>query len=228
MYRQLNFQKTHLTLQCLKQRITERFPKSSLVEVCAELEALSSETEEKAKHIAEPNTTLRTIIGFTIVSALILIGVSISMMEFKPQKIAIQEMLPLIDAVLNEIIIFGAAIFFLFTLEARIKRAKALKALHEFRAIAHVIDMHQLTKDNEDQANNTASSPLRSMSNYELSRYLDYCSEMLSLTGKLAAFYAQNMPDAEVLSAVNDVEDLCNSFARKIWQKIMIIKQQEA
>ncbi|EDM25611.1 hypothetical protein LNTAR_24995 [Lentisphaera araneosa HTCC2155] len=226
MYRQLNFQKTHLTLQSLKQRISERFPESSLFKVCTELEVLSAETEEKAKLIAEPNMTLRTIIGFTIASALILIGVSISMMDFSLQKVSIQELLPLIDAVLNEIIIFGAALFFLVSLETRLKRAKALKALHEFRALAHVIDMHQLTKDNEDQGKNTASSPLRGMSNHELSRYLDYCSEMLSLTGKLAAFYAQNMPDSEVLSAVNDVEDLCNSLSRKIWQKIMIIKQQ--
>ncbi|WDE98844.1 hypothetical protein PQO03_13470 [Lentisphaera profundi] len=225
MYRELNFQKTHLTLQSLTQRISERFPKSGLVDVCTELEALSSETEEKAKHIAEPNMGLRTLIGFTIASAFILIGISISMMDFNLNKVAIQDMLPLIDAILNELIIFGAAIFFLFTLETRLKRSKALKALHEFRALAHVVDMHQLTKDSESQAHNTASSPLRSMSNHELSRYLDYCSEMLSHIGKLAAFYAQNMPDSEVLSAVNDVENLCNSLSRKIWQKIMIIKQ---
>ena len=33
------------------------------------------------------------------------------------------------------------------------------------------------------------------MSEFELMRYLDYCSEMLSLTGKLAALYMQNMRD---------------------------------
>jgi hypothetical protein len=33
------------------------------------------------------------------------------------------------------------------------------------------------------------------MSPFELTRYLDYCSEMLSLTSKLAAVYAQNLPD---------------------------------
>ena len=225
MYRELSFPKIHLTLQSLKQRITERFPESSLRKVADELEVLSAETEAKAKHIAEPHMNLRIIIGFTIASAIILIGLSINMLDFKPQKFAIQEALPLLEAVLNEIIIFGAAIFFLISLETRIKRAKALKALHEFRALAHVIDMHQLTKDNEDQKNNTASSPLRAMSKHELSRYLDYCSEMLSLIGKLAALYAQNLPDSEVLSAVNDVEDLCNSLSRKIWQKIMIIKQ---
>ena len=36
---------------------------------------------------------------------------------------------------------------------------------------------------------------------FELSRYLDYCSEMLSLTAKLAALYAQNLPDPVIIEA---------------------------
>ena len=46
-------------------------------------------------------------------------------------------------------VLIGAAIFFLVTLETRVKRRRALAALHELRAIAHIIDMHQLTKDPE-------------------------------------------------------------------------------
>jgi len=33
------------------------------------------------------------------------------------------------------------------------------------------------------------------MSPFLLCRYLDYCSELLSLTGKLAALYAQSFSD---------------------------------
>jgi hypothetical protein len=60
-----------------------------------------------------------------------------------------------------------------------------------------------------------------------LIRYLDYCSEMLSLTGKIAALYAQNFRDAVVLSAVNELENLTTGLSRKIWQKIMIVDKQE-
>ena len=225
MYRELNFKKTHQTMQCLLQRISERFPESSLLNVCRELETLSSETEAKAQKIAKPHIALRICIGITIALAIGLIILSFNMLEFKVKSFGINEILPLLDALLNELIIFGAAVFFLTSLETRFKRAKALAALHELRALAHVIDMHQLTKDNEDQGFNTASSPRRTLTPHELTRYLDYCSEMLSLTGKLAAIYAQNLPDAEVLSAVNDLETLTNSLSRKIWQKIMIIKQ---
>ena len=61
------------------------------------------------------------------------------------------------------------------------------------------------------------------MSRTQLPRYLDYCSELLALTSKLAALHAQNLNDAVVLSAVNDIEALTADLSRKIWQKISIL-----
>ena len=61
------------------------------------------------------------------------------------------------------------------------------------------------------------------MTPFELTRYLDYCSEMLSLTGKLAAVYAQNLPDPVVIDAVYDIESLTTDLSQKIWQKITIL-----
>lgn len=52
-----------------------------------------------------------------------------------------------LDAGFNVLILFGASLFFLLSLESRIKRHHILQALHELRSISHVIDMHQLTKD---------------------------------------------------------------------------------
>jgi len=57
-----------------------------------------------------------------------------------------------------------------------------------------------------------------------LSRYLDYCSEMLSLTGKIAALYVQTYDDGVALAAVNEVEGLTTGLSRKIWQKLMILE----
>ena len=103
-----------------------------------------------------------------------------------------------------------------------------MKAIHELRALAHIIDMHQLTKDPHVITNpggQTKSSPKRTMTDFELSRYLDYCSEMLSLIGKVAALYVQRFDDPVALSAVDQIEDLTTGLSRKIWQKIMIINQ---
>ena len=91
--------------------------------------------------------------------------------------------------------------------------------------------MHQLTKDPTtmpEGINETASSERHSMSAFELMRYLDYCSEMLALTGKLAALYMQNVRDPLIIQTVNEIEDLTGNLSRKIWQKIMILNQPTA
>ena len=63
------------------------------------------------------------------------------------------------------------------------------------------------------------------MNEFQLARYLDYCSEMLALTSKLAALYAARSRDSDVIDAVNDVEMLTSDLGRKIWQKITILSQ---
>jgi len=127
---------------------------------------------------------------------------------------------------MNLTVLVGAALLFATTLDDRIRRRRSLRELHVFRSIAHVIDMHQLTKDPSSilgEGLPTEASPERTMNRFELTRYLDYCSEMLSLTSKLAALYAQVLPDAVVIDAVNEIENLTANFSRKIWQKISIV-----
>jgi hypothetical protein len=131
-----------------------------------------------------------------------------------------------VEAAMNIVVLSGAMLFFLVSLETRIKRRRSLSDLHRFRSIAHVIDMHQLTKDPSTILGGgapTASSPKRTMSRFELTRYLNYCSETLSLTNKLAALYAQHLPDPVIIDAVNDIEDLTTNLCNKIWQKITIL-----
>jgi len=85
--------------------------------------------------------------------------------------------------------------------------------------------MHQLTKDPQNvlSGRDTTSSPARTLEPYQLARYLDYCSELLSLSSKLAALHVQYVNDPVVLDAVNDIETLAASLSNKIWQKIMIL-----
>jgi len=122
--------------------------------------------------------------------------------------------------------LIGAAIFFMVTIETRVKRHKASKFLNELRVIAHVIDMHQLTKDpgmREAFQQNTKNSPNRELDTFELQRYLDYCSEAFSLIGKVAALYAQSLPNEVVVRTVNEIEDLSSGLSRKVWQKLIIL-----
>ncbi|HVV98937.1 MAG TPA: hypothetical protein VHB77_01285, partial [Planctomycetaceae bacterium] len=71
----------------------------------------------------------------------------------------------------------------------------------------------------------TPSSPQRTMTPFLLCRYLDYCTELLSVTSKIAALYVQDFPDSDTLAAVDQVESLTSGLSRKIWQKIVILDQ---
>ncbi|MCP4151995.1 MAG: hypothetical protein GY757_29910 [bacterium] len=61
------------------------------------------------------------------------------------------------------------------------------------------------------------------MTKYQLARYLDYCSELLSLTSKVGFLYIQHFNDPISVNAVNELENLTTGLSRKVWQKIMII-----
>ncbi len=57
---------------------------------------------------------------------------------------------------------------------------------------------------------------------------LDYCTEALSLIGKLAALYSEKTDDLQTIEAATDVETLTTNLGRKIWQKISLIGVQRA
>lgn len=227
-YRQVTLSRVRSTLATLSQRINERFPHSGLSKVSHELMLVCEESTDKLARIAQPNHWLRGAVALVIMSGIGFVSYSIYLVDFTSSEFKTTEIVSISETILNEVILVGAALFFLLTLEARLKRARALKSVNELRALAHVIDMHQLTKDPTEigEKINTASSPERSMTPYQLNRYLDYCSELLSILGKLAATFSQSLPETELVKAVNDVEDLTNSLSQKIWQKINILQLQ--
>jgi len=104
-----------------------------------------------------------------------------------------------------------------------VQRGQLLNLLHQLRSTAHIIDMHQLTKDPEQLKPSwvpTSKSTKLDMSRDQVERYLDYCSELLSLVGKTAALCAEESRDSLVLETVSTVETLTVGLSRKIWQKI--------
>jgi hypothetical protein len=133
---------------------------------------------------------------------------------------------PLVESVINDLVFAAIAVFFLYALPGRMARERLLAQLHRLRSLAHIVDMHQLTKDPErllSAPTDTLSSPSRTMTSPDLGRYLDYCSELLSITSKIAALLVQYFDDAVVLGAVNEIETLTTGLSGKIWQKITIL-----
>jgi hypothetical protein len=86
--------------------------------------------------------------------------------------------------------------------------------------------MHQLTKDperliNAEPDDEALLSPV--MSAQDLTRYLDYSSEMLAIISKVAALYIQEFDDPVTANAASAVEELAVGLSRTIWQKIVIL-----
>jgi hypothetical protein len=225
-YQKLNAACIIETLQRLEHRIGERFPGSSLAAVCRELIGMAQTAQQRSSAIASPHYLLRMAVFLVIVAALVGLVVVAINVKVQVGTVEIFSVFQGVEAAMNIVVLSGAMLFFLVSLETRIKRQRSLTDLHAFRSIAHVIDMHQLTKDPSTILGGgapTASSPKRTMSRFELTRYLNYCSEMLSLTSKLVALYAQHLPDAVIIDAVNDIEELTTNLCNKIWQKITIL-----
>ena len=225
-YRQLDPQKIIETVQLLLGRIEKRFPGGGLGKVAAELLRVAEEAVSRTQWIQKPHLLLRcaaSVLSLAIIALLTLMVTHIHQFQFNDYTNSIQAF----EASISSVVFIGAAILFFLSWENRIKRRRALKAVHELRALAHIVDMHQLTKDPESYfalAQSGTGIKKRAMTPFELNRYLDYCSESLALISKIAALYVQGFQDPVLLDAVDDVEDLTAGFSRKIWQKITILE----
>jgi hypothetical protein len=227
MYRTIRADKVVDTASSLRGRVHARFPESGLLRVADELLDAARESQERCRWIARPNVPLRIAVGLLVVGGVLgiaaLVAANVRMTE---SFWDLSNFVEGAEALLADLVFLGAGIAFLLTLETRMKRRRTLTAVNELRALAHVIDMHQLTKDPEmvfGRSPPTEASPARNMTALELNRYLDYCSEMLSIVSKIGALYVQTFPDSQALAAVDDIESLTNGLSRKIWQKIMIL-----
>jgi hypothetical protein len=225
-FRRLEAEKIIETVKALHDRIEERFPGSGLGKVIGELQQVAEETVGRTRWIQKPHLLLRCVavlLSLGIIMLLAFLVAHIRQFNFEDFTNSVQAL----DSSIGSVVFVGAAILFFLSWEHRIKRDRALKAIHELRALAHIADMHQLTKDPESyvgQGQQISRTRKRAMTPFELNRYLDYCSDAQALISKIAALYVQGFQDPVLLDAVDDVEDLTAGFSRKIWQKITILE----
>lgn len=225
-FRSLDPAKILATAERLETRVRERFPDRGLAQVAAEVTAVARGIEVEVTGLAQPIWWLRgSLAGLVLAGTAVFlwVGSILPLREVGQDAIGSVQS---IEAVINTALLAGLGLVTLVQLEARVKRRRVARGLHGLRSIIHVIDMHQLTKDPVTLSPDftpTETSPARDLDAVGMSRYLDYCSELLAITGKLAALYSQAVPDEGVAQAVTDIELLGSSLSRKIWQKISLI-----
>ncbi|HHH11843.1 MAG TPA: hypothetical protein ENK23_07205, partial [Sorangium sp.] len=134
-----------VTAERLSVRVYERFPTSSLAKLSDHLVVLAKDAYETAQWIARPNVPLRVATAVFAVFILVGVGISVAAVPFGAD-VKLAELVGLVEAAINDVVLIGAALFFLISIETRVKRNRALKALDRLRSLAHITDMHQLTK----------------------------------------------------------------------------------
>ena len=229
MFLQLDPARILATTERLRDRIRERFPTANLAKVADELVAVAKAHAARSALIQRASRWPAIVGTLVLLFAITFVGVALASVHPEVgDRWQLTDVIQAVESTLGTLVFLGAAFVSVWTLDVRGKRSRCLTALHGMRAMAHIVDMHQLTKDPErllHPGGDTPSSPERAFDATQLARYLDYCSEMLALIGKVAALYVQGFPDPVALAAVDDIEDLTGSLSRKIWQKIVLLEQ---
>jgi len=196
------------TIQKLEERIAARFPASGLRKVAGELLLAARAAEGRLERIRRPNWPLRGTLAALGVGFLAILILLLNQIRMRPEPPTVSDVIQDVESVLASLVFLGGGALFLVTLDTRIRRDRVLRAIHELRSLAHIVYMHQLMKDpsffsgggNPPEA--TGGAPSRP----DLARYLDFCSEMLSLIAKVGALYVQEFGDSVALNAVDEVD----------------------
>jgi hypothetical protein len=210
------------TIEKLRHRINERFGERGLYRVSGQLLTIAKADVRIVANIGRRYVWLRLVSLLALIAAGAVVWDLLPQFDFTTSAKTLEG----IDATTHLVALTAGVILAVVTLEQRLKRRRALAALHELRSIVHVIDMHQLTKDPSKfvVGSTTPSSPPVELNEFEMTRYLEYCSEMLSLTSKVAVLFGQALDDPSVAEVVSDIEYVSDALAQKMWQKIMILQ----
>jgi len=228
-YRNLDHDKLLGSIESISQRILALFPPSGLGEVSVELLAAARHCLAEAREIKKPLWKLRAVVAASVAALMLLPALPAFGMNFPLQFETLSEFLQATDAGFNILLLLAGGVLFLISMESRIKRNRTLRALNELRSLAHVVDMHQLSKDPGVQADPLAPRlpgrrPPVIRNQGDLWHYLSFCGDLLAVLGKLAACFAEAVTDRSVLDSINEIEMLCTALSRKIWHKMSIVR----
>lgn len=227
-FRQLDPTRLLSTAEKIADETEKTFPASGISNVAKEVVATTRTTFETAADLARPRWGIRIIAAVATLFLLAWPLLLSLLFDFKDEAFSsLGDFIEATDAGLHLILVVAAGIAFTITWESRLKRKLALESITELRSLAHIIDMHQITKDPGIEHITPlpeGTEDTRTVrSDHQLALYLDFSSDLLAIIGKLAAYYIQHLRDRAVLDAVNEIETLTNGLSQKLWQKVMII-----
>ena len=229
-YQRLDSARVVATTERLHRRVEARFPDRGIAQVAAELVRVAGQVGDSASTARHRLKQVR--VASRVVSVLVVLITIVALVLTLHDAVLnglehTFEWLPLIESTVNDVVFAALAVFFLYALPNRVERSYLLGQLHRLRSLAHIVDMHQLTKDPERLRPRFTTTPetidIHLATSDAMENYLDYCSEMLSLIGKIAALCAEESQDSVILDTVSTIETITTGMSSKIWQKISLL-----
>lgn len=202
------------TAEKLAINVENALPNTTLAGLAKDLAQTARETDQLVKQAARPIYTIRLLsllaVAIGIAAPLYLLGLLHVKWEFE----TVTDLFEAADAGFNLILLLAGALWFLFTLESRIKRNRVLESISELREFTHVIDITQLYYTPDIYVSDAEDSPSRFDHTY-----LFFCTQMLGVITNLAALYTRGASSDSIWRAASEVETLANSIATKLVSK---------
>ena len=108
---------------------------------------MADEASARLAVLARPRWGLRIAIGLLVSLILVVTLLAITRMRTPATLHDLGAFVQVLESAINDVVFVAIALAFLVTIETRLKRQITLRAIHELRSLAHIVDMHQLTKD---------------------------------------------------------------------------------
>ena len=234
----LQAEKIEKAISELEQGIHEILPGRKIGDVCHELREVAREAHTKSLRNKSSSFTRNKLLKLFLIAALILIvtslitfGLSYFLREILTslgRNIGIEEGLQMTDTAITLLLPSIAYIFYRLKDNIKTYRTEVLNDLHKLRMLSHIIDVKQLNKtpdwiDWKEEKNKHD----RKLNARQIAFYLEFCSQMQSLIGKIAVLYIRDVNDPALITAVNEIETLTTGLSRKTWQKLMLMQKHQ-
>jgi hypothetical protein len=205
----------------LARGVGERMPESSLAGLSVVLVRIARESDERARKARRPNYAIRLASLLAVGAGLLGLSFLMDHIHMRWKFGTITEVIQSTDAGFNLLILLAGALWFFVTLEARIKRRRALISINELREFAHVIDLTQLYYTPDLYRSDPAASRSSASLDYA---YLLFCTQMLAVISNLAPLYTRGAAGDSILRAVFEVEMLANAITAKLLSKAETVR----
>jgi hypothetical protein len=210
------------TAENLARRVSEKLPESNLAGLAVELAGIARVTDERTHRASTPIYVIRVACVLATVVSLLGLFFLVRHIHTRWEFGTITEVFESADAGVNILIVLAGGLWFLITLEARVRRKQALAFIGELLEFVQLIDVTQLYHTpefytSEHSAGGTAPR-------FDDNTYLLFCTEMLAVIANLAPLYTRANMDDSVWRAASDVVMLANTIEGRLLSKAEAIR----